>query len=176
MIEFTVLGRAQPAGSKKAFALKRGGQYTGRVAVADANPNARAWKQEVAGEARRVMFGNALLDCAVRLQVTFWVKRPQGHFGAKGLRHSAPSFPTTRPDLTKLVRGLEDALTGVVWRDDSICVEHWLQKRYGEPERLEVRIMQLDPILADPAFDKPMQGELVPTSHGSAAVIIPRPF
>jgi hypothetical protein len=46
-VAFTVLGRPQPAGSKRAFAVRRGGALTGRVAVADANPRAKSWQGEV---------------------------------------------------------------------------------------------------------------------------------
>lgn len=144
-VAFTVLGRAQPAGSKKAFALKSGGVYTGRVVVTDDAKGSRAWKQEVAGEARRAMFGHELLLQAMRLEVVFYVRRPQGHYGSGRnggvVRASAPAFPAVKPDLTKLVRGLEDALTGIVWRDDAQVVQQLLAKRYGEPERAEVRVV-----------------------------------
>jgi Holliday junction resolvase RusA-like endonuclease len=46
----------------------------------------------------------------------------------------------TRPDVLKLARAAEDALTGIVWRDDSQIVHETLAKVYGEPERLEVAV------------------------------------
>jgi hypothetical protein len=46
-ITFTVYGRPQPAGSKRAFTNK----HTGRVQVVDANAKAKPWKQEITGTA-----------------------------------------------------------------------------------------------------------------------------
>jgi hypothetical protein len=46
-ITFTVYGRPQPAGSKRAFQNK----HTGRVQVVDANAKAKPWKQEITGTA-----------------------------------------------------------------------------------------------------------------------------
>jgi hypothetical protein len=41
-ISFTVLGDAKPAGSKRAFAIRRGGVPTGQIAVTDDNPKSPA--------------------------------------------------------------------------------------------------------------------------------------
>lgn len=162
---FTVLGRAQPAGSKKAFALKRNGVYTGRTVVTDDAKRSRAWKQECAGEAHEAMEGRDLLQTPLRLEVVFYVGRPKGHYGsganAKRLRASAPSYPAVKPDLTKLTRALEDSLTGIVWRDDSQVVEQLLSKRYGEPERAEVKVVVLTaPVAPEVKQQEPVQPAL----------------
>lgn len=176
MIEFCVLGRAQPAGSKKAFALKSDGVYTGRVVVTDDAKHSRAWKQEVAGEARQAMFGHQLLVQSVRLEVVFFVRRPQGHYGTGGnaqrVKASAPAYPAVKPDLTKLVRGLEDALTGIVWRDDAQVVQQILSKRYGEPERAEVKVVALS--TASVAVETSKQ-RLMELSLGEPSAIV-QPF
>lgn len=55
--------------------------------------------------------------------VTFFRPRGKGHYGSGRnedvLKDSAPAFPISPPDATKLWRGFEDALTGHVWHDDS---------------------------------------------------------
>lgn len=77
-----------------------------------------------------------LLDEAVRLEIEFVYDRPKNHFGtgrnAGCIKSSAPRFyeKTTMPDLTKIVRAVEDALTSVVWKDDSIVVQQATLKRY----------------------------------------------
>lgn len=165
-VEFTVLGRAQPAGSKKAFALKRNGVYTGRTVVTDDAKHSRAWKQEIAGEARQAMHGKELLLTAVRLEATFYVRRPTGHFGsganASFVKKSAPSFPAVKPDLTKLVRALEDAMTGIVWRDDALVVEQVLSKRYDALERVDVKVTSL--------IDQ-LDADIVATRHAKREVV-----
>jgi Holliday junction resolvase RusA-like endonuclease len=43
----------------------------------------------------------------------------------------------------KLARAVEDALTGVVWRDDAEIVAEGLAKLYGTPERVEISITEV---------------------------------
>lgn len=143
-IMFTVLGHSQPAGSKRAFALRKGGVLTGRVAVSDANPKSREWKQQVAYAAREAYRG-PLLEGPIRVAFQFYRPRPGGHFGKRGLNGKglATAYPTTKPDVLKLARAIEDALTGVVWRDDAQIVCEMLTKEFGEPARCEVTIEPL---------------------------------
>lgn len=137
MIAFTVYGKPQPAGSKKAFV--RGG----RAMIVDDAKGSRPWKTMVAQTAGDLMNGRELLDGPLELSLVFVVPRPKGHFGAKGLRPSAPHYPTVKPDVLKLARAVEDALSGVVYRDDAQIVEELLAKEYGEPARVEVRVVPL---------------------------------
>jgi Holliday junction resolvase RusA-like endonuclease len=60
---------------------------------------------------------------AVCVRLTFSLRRPRGHYRPNGmLRDAAPSFPTVKPDLDKLVRSTLDALTmsGVIEDDARI--------------------------------------------------------
>lgn len=144
-LSFTVLGDAQPAGSKRAFTPK-GWQ---RPVVVDANPNAKAWQQQVAGEALVALDGRTapLFDGPVVVELTFYRSRPRSHYGsgrnAGQVRDSAPAFPVTRPDVLKLARGAEDAMSGIVYRDDAQIVDERLVKCWGDPARLEVTVRPL---------------------------------
>jgi Holliday junction resolvase RusA-like endonuclease len=137
VIAFTVYGKPEPAGSKRAFVV------AGKARVVDANKNAKGWKDRVAQVAGE-HFGGELLDGALSLELTFYSPRPRSHYrtgrNAHLLRPSAPEFPTTRPDAGKLARGTTDALTGVLWRDDAQVVDDLSHKRFGEPARCEVRV------------------------------------
>lgn len=135
---FTVFGNPQPGGSKTA-----GRTLDGRTFVRDSNKKAAPWKERVAQVAGELMRGRPLYDGPLMLTVTFYVPRPKGHYGTKGLRRSAPKYPTKRPDSTKLLRPLEDSLSKIVWRDDSQIVRQLVEKRYGEPARAEVRVAVL---------------------------------
>ncbi len=144
MIQFTVIGVPQPAGSKRAFPFHKKNGKLG-VAVSDSNPKARDWKGAVASEARlHVGDGLPLLEGPLSVAMDFFLPRPKGHFKKNGeLTGSAPPHPVTRPDTQKLARGTTDALTGILWRDDSqIVVEH-LTKYYGEPARVEITITEI---------------------------------
>jgi crossover junction endodeoxyribonuclease RusA len=135
-LDFRVVGVAKPAGSKRAFALRKGGVLTGRVAVADACAGSRAWKDTVSMAAQNAMRLKqpAAHGTPLFLKLTFHIMRPKGHFRRNGeLSPSAPAGPTTRPDLLKLARAVEDALTGVVYADDSQIVVESLYKVYCAP-------------------------------------------
>jgi len=136
-LTFTVYGIPQPAGSKRAFFNRA----LGRALVTDANPKARPWKALVSDAAIQAMRGRSLLDEPLILVVDFFVARPKGHFRTTGqLRPKAPAAPAVRPDLTKLLRAVEDACTGIVWRDDAQVVDQHVRKIYGEPSRCELTI------------------------------------
>jgi Holliday junction resolvase RusA-like endonuclease len=50
--------------------------------------------------------------------------------------------PTTKPDIDNIVKGVKDALKGVIWRDDSLVVNLVACKWYGETPRVEVIVMK----------------------------------
>lgn len=140
MIAFTVYGTAEPAGSKRAFVVG------GKARVTDANRKSAPWKQEVASQGAEATADLDLLDGPLAVCFTIYVPRPAGHFGKAGnVLPSARVFPTVKPDLLKLARGIEDALTGIVWRDDSQIVSERLFKMYGEPARVEIQIREILP-------------------------------
>lgn len=142
-VSFTVLGIPQPAGSKKAFRHRA----TGRIVVTDDAKGSRPWKNTVAAEAAIAMQGRELLEGPLALALTFVVPRPKGHLGTGRntgrLRSSAPYHPAVKPDITKLVRAVEDACTGIVWRDDAQIVRQQAVKTYGTPARCIVEVERM---------------------------------
>ena len=134
-VAFTVYGIAQPAGSKTA-----GKSKSGKLFVRDSAKGSAPWKRQVAQAAGEAMNGAGLLEGGLSLTVRFYVPRPKAHFGARGLRPSAPDYPTVRPDITKLLRAVEDACTGVVWRDDAQVVAQHAYKQYGATACADVRV------------------------------------
>lgn len=139
MLSFTVYGKAAPAGSKVART-----NASGRSWVHDSSKRAAPWKDQVGLAAFEAMLDLAapepaeLMDGPLGVKFFFYVARPKGHYGKNGLRPSAPAYPTVRPDVLKLARAVEDACTGIVWRDDAQIVIELLRKYYGEPARVEV--------------------------------------
>lgn len=138
-IRVVVYGTPAPAGSKRGFPIRgKGGQI--RIAMTDDSKRGKPWHAQVRAEGAAAMDGRALLRGPLEVDMTFVVRRPKGHHGKRGLRPSAPRHPTTRPDVLKLARNVEDSLTGVVWADDAQIVRELLVKEYGEPERCEIEI------------------------------------
>jgi Holliday junction resolvase RusA-like endonuclease len=143
-VHFTVLGKPQPAGSKSAYLNPK----TGKLNVTDSNKKSRPWKQQVAGAAADQV--EEVWTGPLGMTVAFYVARPKGHYrtgkNAHLLRDSAPVFPMTKPDSTKLLRAVEDALIGVLYRDDAQIVKQFVTKHYADdmPERCEVIVFRLD--------------------------------
>ena len=138
-LAFTVHGNAQPAGSKRGFV----NHVTGRVIVTDDNKRLKPWQGEVKAAAAEAMDGRPLFEGPLDVWLVFYRPRPRGHYTGKGELSAGGRralVPTTKPDVLKLARGVEDALTGIVWRDDAQIVDELLTKRYGEPARVEVRV------------------------------------
>ena len=144
-IRFQVTGQPATAGSKRAFPFRKANGGLG-VRVTEDNPKAKGWRELVIGAATDAHKGE-LLNGAIRLTLTFVRPRPQGHFrtgkNAGRLKEDAPRYPTTKPDCTKLTRALEDALKGVIWRDDAQVVEQHVNKTFGEPACCVVLIEEL---------------------------------
>lgn len=140
-IRFTCIDKPEPAGSKKAFAFARRDGSLG-ANVVDDNDKSKSWKRSVAVEAR-LAYDGPLLTGALAVTFVFYRPRPKGHFGAKGLKPSAPKYPTTKPDVLKCARAVEDALSKVIYQDDAQIVIERIYKQYGEPARCECVIEEL---------------------------------
>jgi Holliday junction resolvase RusA-like endonuclease len=152
-LHFTIYGTPQPAGSKRGFYNKN----AGRVIITDDAKKSRPWKAQVSDAAQQAMTFTSelgegtsgympLLEGPLALELVFYVPRPKGHYGsgrnAHKVRPSAPDFPAVKPDVLKLARAVEDALSSIVYRDDAQIVTEFLLKRYGEPARCEVIVRQ----------------------------------
>ena len=132
MIIIEVVGQPRPGGSKTA----RYSQKTGKSWTVPANEHTATWRSTVTDAAVKVR-PKELLDGALMVVYVFRFLRPKSHYNKKGLKPSAPKYHTKMPDATKLVRATEDALTGIIWTDDSNCCRNTNQKLYCNPGELE---------------------------------------
>jgi len=136
MISFTVYGKPQSRGSKNPRNLKykdgrlvmRPGTTWPVIVTADDNPQSKGWMEKVTAVARLAVGDDALIAGPVCLGVRCFFRRPKCHYRtgrySAMLKASAPRFHTSKPDASKLIRPIEDALTGVVYVDDSQIVEY----------------------------------------------------
>lgn len=137
MIRFTVPGVPAPQGSMRAL-IPRGARFP--VVISD-NRNLKPWRQSVAFAAVEACPDRQLWQGPVSIGVVFYLPRPK----------SLPKrivYPTKKPDCDKLVRGIFDALTGILWRDDSQVVEMAARKLYGDPPRAEITVQELPTALS----------------------------
>ncbi len=133
-ITFFVPGVPAPGGSKRAFAfIGKDGRPHSRV-TDDAGQRNKDWRATVALVAS--LHFNAPLDGPLGCEFCFVMPRLRGHYGtgrnAAVLKPGAPKWPTVKPDVLKLTRSTEDALTGIAWRDDALVAWQSAMKLYGD--------------------------------------------
>lgn len=135
-ITITVHGLPAPQGSKR---------HVGRGVMVESSKKVKPWRQDVKHAALRETeaLDWTVLDGPLAVAMTFTFDRPKGHYrtgrNAHLLRDAAPTRPSGMPDLSKLARSTEDALTGVVWKDDARVVEYVrLGKWYAGTDAVDV--------------------------------------
>jgi Holliday junction resolvase RusA-like endonuclease len=158
-VRFVVPGVAQPRGSKTI-----GRKCDGSSFIRDDNPESKRWMSTVSKAAKAAMSEHNKRPTGkpVLLMLTVYRTRPKGHFGtgrnASQVKASAPAYPATKPDTTKLVRGIEDALNEIVWTDDAIVVEQRTSKRWGAVPRVEIAVYELPMTVAELGQQSNMKG------------------
>lgn len=131
-IEFTVHGKPQPQGSIKAFTPKG---WTRPILTSD-NKTLKPWRQDVATLAQIAMAGAPLEMGPVSVTISFWFSRPKST--KKSVIHKI-----TKPDLDKLQRAAYDAMTGIVYKDDSQIVENHNFKTFQDAEGALITVESL---------------------------------
>jgi endodeoxyribonuclease RusA len=149
----------------------QGREFTGKVAQVESSKKVKPWREAVKWAALRTLdcsFALEIgggdhahmngskdprtccdppLDGPLRAEFVFSFARPKAHYrtgrNAHLLRGSAPPYPSVIPDLSKLIRSTEDALTDAgVWADDArVVAYHQPRKVYAggpDPDALAV--------------------------------------
>ena len=154
-------GKPATSGSKKVFPKRDGKGFI----VAPDNERQKNWQaaiREAASEKVKVLtryvgippdnWITYPLICTIKLKCVFIIARPKGHFGtgknANKLKSSAPDYPAVKPDSLKLARAVEDALNGIIYRDDSQICKHEIEKVYAD---------QLNPVIGVRIFISRLQ-------------------
>ncbi len=102
-------------------------------------------------------YGRTPLNCAVRLTAVFVMPIPQSWSMRKrqqalaGLMH-----PTARPDCSNMLENVNDALNGIVYRDDSLIVDlTGTRKVFGEKPCVDITVTPLDGIASHQRAEAP---------------------
>jgi Holliday junction resolvase RusA-like endonuclease len=155
MISFVVSGMVPaPQGSKR---------HLGNGVMVESCKRVKPWRYLVLQAALET--GAAMIRGPVFLHVIFLLPRPKGHYGKRGLRPSAPAWPAVRPDLSKLVRSTEDALSGVIWEDDSRVVQTTSTKLYCRDGQLPGAVISVSEAPL-PGPRPPIESQCSAVDHG----------
>jgi len=157
-VEPTVYGVPQPQGSARAFTPKG---HTRPIITTD-NARLKPWRQELAWVAldalQKSQQQKAPRGVPVLVNMAFYFEKP------KSARKSA-LWKTSRPDLDKLLRAVLDALTGIVYEDDSQVCFCTVEKAFSSPTRVEVLVRTIEGVPKSPARGSP---ELLDSVPGAA--------
>lgn len=121
-----VLGTPVPQGSAKAFVV---GKVKPHAVVTHDNDDTMPWRDSIRAHARKQVGPTIEYPRPVGVHVVTEFVMPRR---ASAPKHSTPKH-TRKPDLDKLLRAVGDALTGVVYEDDSQIVGWDASKREAEP-------------------------------------------
>jgi crossover junction endodeoxyribonuclease RusA len=119
-----VYGKPAPQGSHKAYVV------AGRARIVNDSESTLPWRQAVVDAARaeidRYDGEWVPLEGPLVTHIAFWLPRPVGAPKTIDIR------PIKKPDLDKILRATNDALTAAgVWRDDSQVVSSHEEKFYS---------------------------------------------
>jgi Holliday junction resolvase RusA-like endonuclease len=128
-LSFVVLGEPTPEGSTKAFYIKA---LDRTVTTHQNKKGLEAWRNRVATEAQRALEGKDW-KCdsasAYSVNVDFVLSRPAS------VPEHRRIHPTVKPDIDKLVRAINDALTSILFTDDCQVVSMTMTKGYCDDRR-----------------------------------------
>jgi Holliday junction resolvase RusA-like endonuclease len=137
-ITFTVYGKCEPQGSTRAFMPKG---WTRPIITSD-NSKLKPWRQQLTATALATVdflkFGKELpfpKGAPVHLVLRFYLEKPASVSKRR-------VYPTVKPDSSKLLRAVEDSLTGTIWHDDAQVVSTIIEKHYGIPQRVEIEVCE----------------------------------
>ena len=130
MVSVDVRGLPRPQGSMTLHKTADG------QTVSRYPPTVWEWRYQVQQAVAALNEGPFLGPVIVRLG--FDLPRPAGHMGtgrnSEFIKPSSPTFPIVAPDLDKLTRCINDAITDAgLWKDDSQVVAMQAAKRYHSP-------------------------------------------
>lgn len=117
VIRIVVRGMPAPQGSKSFKGVSNGG----RAILAESSKKVKPWRQDVkyAAEDYRQRTGHLPIDAPVVVRMTFTLPKP------KSAPKTRRTYPMRTPDLSKLARSTEDALTDAgIWTDDARVVAY----------------------------------------------------
>lgn len=124
-----------------------------RVLMVESSKGLKDWRADVRAAATRefVVGGKPaqFMRGPLLLRAWFHMPRPLSHYVSgkreRGLKVDAPTYHEIAPDLSKLVRAIEDAMAGVVYADDKQVAALDVQKPYtGNQPGVRIAVSEME--------------------------------
>jgi Holliday junction resolvase RusA-like endonuclease len=137
VVAFTVPGT--PVGKGRPKFARRGNHVTTYTPEKTAS-----YENLVKVKAEEAMVGRQLIEGAVSVVIALYVT-PPASWSQKKQRQALEGriFPTSKPDIDNVIKGIFDACNEIVWKDDKQAVDVRVVKRYGQVARAAVEVRPL---------------------------------
>jgi crossover junction endodeoxyribonuclease RusA len=142
-ISFVAYCTPQPQGSMRGFVVPGTNGAKHRAILTSDNTKLKPFRHEVTRSAMIALRDAGIAEpfaakhVPVCLRLDFYLAKPDS---APRKRFS----PVVKPDVSKLIRSTEDAMTGILYADDAQIVSETARKLYGIPERVEISVEVLE--------------------------------
>lgn len=118
----------------------------GTVSVAYDEKKSRSSKEYIRLMAAQEWGGQPLMEGPLKMNLVIVRSIPASwSLKKQALALARYILPTTKPDTDNYLKGVKDALKGVIWRDDSLVCEEHPAKIYGAKPGLCIEVSPIDP-------------------------------
>lgn len=151
MISFIVPGTPVGKGRPK-FARR------GNFVAAYTPEKTASYENLVKITAMEAMQGRPVIEGAALVEISLFVTPPES-WSEKKKRAALDGdiFPTSKPDIDNVVKGIFDACNEIVWHDDKQVCDVRIRKRYARIACASVSVSPLSPMPKPPATGEAKQ-------------------
>lgn len=137
-VDFFVAGK--PVAKQRARVVRNHGKVRSFTPEATVN-----YELQVRMCAQEAMSHRKPFEQPCALTVTVYVHPPQSWSNKRRKEAVEHEYrPTKKPDLSNILKSIEDGMNGVVYRDDSQIVAMSVAKQYSEWQGVSVTVRELD--------------------------------
>lgn len=142
-IEFTIPGPPVPQGRPRAGKIQNG-RKKGQTVLYDPKES-KDYKVYVSLIAQHYA-PKKLIEEPLSVQMKIYRGIPKSMAKKdKAAALAGLNRPITKPDNSNYAKGIEDALNGVIYKDDSQIVDLSVSKYYSDNPRVEISIKEIEP-------------------------------
>ncbi|QHJ80560.1 MAG: hypothetical protein [Caudoviricetes sp.] len=85
------------------------------------------------------------LSGALALNVTFYILPPKSLSKVKhAMATKGELLPFKKPDLSNYIKSTEDALNGILWKDDAMLCDINAKKRFSDEEKIIIEVSKIN--------------------------------
>jgi Holliday junction resolvase RusA-like endonuclease len=103
----------------------------------------RNFMNNIAWEFKKQFPRHVLIVKPISLTIRATFKPPKSYSNKKRLLALEGKYRAKKPDSSNIIKGVEDALNGIAYKDDNQVVILHIEKWYGEEDSVEIEIVEI---------------------------------